>query len=205
MLVRSVLGAWLLLLLLAGLASAQQYDLLIKNGRVVDPGNEINAVMDVAVSGDKIAKVAEDIPSEQAKKTIDAAGLYVTPGLVDLHAHVFGYSGSLWPDDTHLLTGTTTIVDCGGAGWRTFETFKETVIDRSKTRVLAFINVVGAGMVGTESDIDDMDHEKLAAKIQQYPGLIVGIKCAHYGRPRLLQPRTSGQGGQHCRRTDDRR
>ena len=181
-LVRSVLGAGLLLLLFAGLAPAQQYDLLIKNGRVIDPGNEINAVMDVAVSGDKIAKVAEDIPSEQAKKTIDAAGLYVTPGLVDLHAHVFGYSGSLWPDDTHLLTGTTTIVDCGGAGWRTFETLKETVIDRSKTRVLAFINVVGAGMVGTESDIDDMDHEKLAAKIQQYPGLIVGIKCAHYGR-----------------------
>ncbi len=181
-LVRSVLGAGLLLILLAGLASAQQYDLLIKNGRVIDPGNEIDAVMDVAVSGDKIARVAEDIPSAQARKTIDATGLYVTPGLVDLHAHVFGYSGSLWPDDTHLLTGTTTIVDCGGAGWRTFETLKETVIDRSKTRVLAFINVVGAGMVGTESDIDDMDHEKLAAKIQQYPGLIVGIKCAHYGR-----------------------
>ena len=181
-LVRSVLVAGLLLILLAGLASAQQYDLLIKNGRVIDPGNEIDAVMDVAVSGDKIARVAEDIPSAQARKTIDATGLYVTPGLVDLHAHVFGYSGSLWPDDTHLLTGTTTIVDCGGAGWRTFETLKETVIDRSKTRVLAFINVVGAGMVGTESDIDDMDHEKLAAKIQQYPGLIVGIKCAHYGR-----------------------
>ncbi len=50
------------------------------------------------------------------------------PGLIDLHAHVFGYSGSLWPDDTHLLTGTT-VVDCGGSGWRTFETFKETVID----------------------------------------------------------------------------
>lgn len=181
-LVGNVLGAGLLLILLAGLASAQQYDLLIKNGRVIDPGNEIDAVMDVAVSGDKIARVAEDIPSAQARKTIDATGLYVTPGLVDLHAHVFGYSGSLWPDDTHLLTGTTTIVDCGGAGWRTFETLKETVIDRSKTRVLAFINVVGAGMVGTESDIDDMDHEKLAAKIQQYPGLIVGIKCAHYGR-----------------------
>lgn len=138
--------------------------------------------MDVAVSGDKIARVAEDIPSDQAKKTIDASGLYVTPGLIDLHAHVFGYSGWLWPDDTQLLTGTTTVVDCGGAGWRTFETFKETVVDRSKTRVLSFINVVGAGMVGTESDVDDMDHEKLAAKIKQYPGLIVGIKCAHYGR-----------------------
>ena len=163
-------------------APAQPYDLLIKNGHVIDAGNEINGVMHVAVSGTKIAKVAADIPSEQAKKTIDATGLYVTPGLIDLHAHVFGYGGSLWPDDTQLLTGTTTVVDCGGSGWRTFETFKETVIDRSKTRVLAFINVVGAGMVGTESDIDDMDVEKLAAKIKQYPGLIVGIKCAHYGR-----------------------
>ena len=176
------LQAAIALLLLGGPASAQRYDLLIKGGHVVDPGNEIDSVMDVAVSGDKIARVAEDIPSDQAKKTIDATGLYVTPGLIDLHAHVFGYSGWLWPDDTQLLTGTTTVVDCGGAGWRTFETFKETVVDRSKTRVLSFINIVGAGMVGTESDIDDMDHEKLAAKIKQYPGLIVGIKCAHYGR-----------------------
>ena len=168
--------------LLAPCAAAQQYDLLIKNGHVMDRANEIDTVMDIAVSGETIAKVARDIPEDQAKKTIDAGELYVTPGLIDIHAHVFGYGGSLWPDDTHMLTGTTTVVDCGGSGWRTFETFKETVIDRSKTRVLAFINVVGAGMVGTESDIDDMDAEKLAAKIKQYPGLIVGIKCAHYGR-----------------------
>ena len=171
-----------LLLAILPRAGAQSYDLLIQGGHVIDPGNKINAVMDVAVRGNKIAKVAKDIPASQAKKTIDATGLYVTPGLVDLHAHVFGYSGSLWPDDTHLLTGTTTVVDCGGSGWRTFETFKETVIDRTKTRVLAFLNIVGAGMVGTESDIDDMDPVKLAEKIKQYPGLIVGIKCAHYGR-----------------------
>ena len=138
----SGLKCLLMVLLLSGSAWAQQYDLLIKNGHVIDPGNEIDAVMDVAVKGQTIAAVAQDIPSDQAKKTIDATGLYVTPGLIDLHAHVFGYSGTLWPDDTQLLTGTTTVVDCGGSGWRTFETFKETVIDRSKTRVLAFINVV---------------------------------------------------------------
>ncbi|MDA1315189.1 MAG: amidohydrolase/deacetylase family metallohydrolase [Acidobacteria bacterium] len=177
-----VCGIVLLAMLAGASAFAQQYDLLIKNGHVIDPGNEIDAVLDVAIKGDSIAAVAKDIPSDQAKKTIDATGLYVTPGLIDLHAHVFGYSGWLWPDDTQLLTGTTTVVDCGGSGWRTFETFKETVIDRSKTRVLAFINVVGAGMVGTESDIDDMDAEKLAAKIKQFPEIIVGIKCAHYGR-----------------------
>ena len=166
-----------------GALFAQPYDLLIKGGHVIDPANEIDAVMDVAVSGDTIAAVAENIPSDQAKKTIDAKGLYVTPGLIDIHAHVYGYEGWLWPDDTQLVTGTTTVVDCGGAGWRTFEDFKATVIDRSKTRVLSFLNVVGAGMVGTESDIEDMDAEKLAAKIKEYPELIVGIKCAHYGRP----------------------
>jgi dihydroorotase len=163
-------------------ALGQTYDILLKGGHVIDPANEIDAVMDVAISGDKIARVAASIPGDQAKRTINAAGYIVTPGLIDLHAHVFGYGGSLWPDDTQLTTGATTVVDCGGSGWRTFDTFKETVIDRTRTRVFSFINIVGKGMVGSaaENDVDDMSPEKTAAKMAEYPDLIVGIKTAHF-------------------------
>lgn len=173
----------LVLLLAAALPlAAQQYDLLIRGGRVIDPANEIDGVMDIAVQGQTIARVARDIPAAQAKKVVDATGAIVTPGLIDLHAHVFGYSGSIFPDDTALFAGTTTVVDCGGAGWRTFDEFKETLIDRVQTRVLSFINIVGHGMIGEpyESDVADMDPEKTAAKMAQHPDVIVGIKTAHF-------------------------
>src|SRR5687767_8980430 len=67
---------------------AQQYDILIKNGHVIDPKNHIDAKKDVAVANGKIAKVADDIASSESKKTIDATGLYVVPGLIDIHTHV---------------------------------------------------------------------------------------------------------------------
>ena len=177
-----------LALLFVSTALAQPFDILLKGGHVIDPANEIDRVMDVAVKGGTIARVAEDIPAEQAKKTIDVSGYYVTPGLVDIHTHVFGYQGWIWPDDTHLTEGVTTIADCGGAGWRTFDEFKETVIDRAKTRVFAFINIVGKGMVGgrAENDVTDMDADKTAEKIEQYPDVIVGIKTAHFARKGYL-------------------
>ncbi|MDA1315187.1 MAG: amidohydrolase/deacetylase family metallohydrolase [Acidobacteria bacterium] len=178
------LAALLIGVLVTVPALAQTYDILLKGGRVIDPANQIDAVMDVAINGDKIARVAASIPGDQAKRTIDVAGYVVTPGLIDLHAHVFGYPGALWPDDTQLTTGATTVVDCGGSGWRTFDTFKETVIDRTRTRVFSFINVVGKGMVGSdaENDVSDMDPEKTAAKMAEYPDLTVGIKTAHFAR-----------------------
>ena len=130
----------------------------------------------------KIARVANDIPATEAKKAIDAKGLIVTPGLIDLHAHVFGYSGSILPDDSALYAGTTTVVDAGGAGWMTFDEFKKTIIDHAQTRVLSLINIVGHGMVSKwESNTDDMDPVKTAAKMAEYPDLIVGIKTAHFG------------------------
>ena len=175
----SVLGA-------ADAASAQTYDLLLKGAHVVDPANEIDGVRDVAVKGNRIAKVAANLDPADATKTVDLAGLYVTPGLVDLHAHPYlCNSGSLFPDDTWLTTGTTTIVACGDAGWRNFDDFKKTIIDRSSTRVLAFINIVGRGIAGgkAEHDLSDMEPEKTAAKINEYPDLIVGIKTAHYSNP----------------------
>src|SRR5450631_4710933 len=97
---------------------AQPYDIVLRGGRVIDPANRIDAQMDVAVTGGRIVSVREDIPAGQAGRVLDVSGLYVVPGLVDLHAHVFGYEGSLQPDETALPAGTTTIVDAGGSGWR---------------------------------------------------------------------------------------
>jgi len=170
--------------LTAGLAWSQPlYDLLLKQGHVIDPANGIDKVMDIAVANGKIARVAANIPASEARKVIYAQGLYVTPGLIDLHAHVFGYSGSIFPDDSALPAGTTTIVDAGGAGWRTFDEMLDRVIRPAKTRVLSLINIVGHGMIGQafEDNVADMDSEKTAAKIIERRGHIVGIKTAHFG------------------------
>ena len=176
-------------------AQNQEFDLLIRNGHVIDPKNGINAVMDVAVSGSKIALVASNIASTRARQVVDATGLYVGPGLIDIHAHVFwghdeesqysdGYS-AVQPDSHSFRAGQTTLVDVGGAGWRSFPKFKEQVIDRSQTRVLSFLNIVGSGMRGgpVEQDLSDMDAKLTAMRIRQHPGLIVGVKVAHYNGP----------------------
>src|ERR1051326_2795424 len=175
----------LICLLAVMAASAQQYDLLLKGGHVIDPGNGIDARMDVAVAGNRIAAVRAGIPEAQARKVVDVSAFYIVPGLVDLHAHVFGYSGALVADDTALPAGTTTIVDAGGSGWKTFDKFRSTVIAHSKTRVLALLNIVGAGMVGEpyESNTEDMDPVKTAETIVHNREVIVGIKTAHYAKP----------------------
>jgi len=173
--------------LLCSLASAlaQQYDIVLRGGRVFDPASGLDARRDVAVANGRIAAIQADIPASQARKVVDASGLYVVPGLVDLHAHVFGYEGSLVPDETALPAGTTTIVDAGGSGWRTFDEFHRTVIAQSKTRVLALINIVGKGMVGEpyESDVADMDPARTSETILRNKDVIVGIKTAHFARP----------------------
>ena len=165
--------------------SGQQYNVLLKNGHVIDPANQVDGIRDIGITGDRISRVATAIPASESRKTIDLSGLYVTPGLVDLHAHAFGNAGALFPDDTALTTGTTTIVDAGGSGWRTFDEYKKHVIDIAKTRILVFINIVGAGMKGAEAEdnVNDMNPVATAAKIKQYRGIIVGIKTAHFGRP----------------------
>jgi len=180
------LTAFLVAILLPGVSPAQtRYDLVIKQGHVIDPANRIDAVMDVAVAGGKIARVDANIPASEARRVIEAKGFYITPGLIDLHAHVFGYDGSILPDETALPAGTTTVVDAGGAGWRTFDQMLERVIKPSKTRVLALINIVGHGMIGAkyESDVNDMDPDKTAAVILKHREHIVGIKTAHFGGP----------------------
>ena len=170
---------------------AQQYDLLIKNGRVIDPKNKIDAKMDVAITEGKISKVAKDISAMQSKKVVDATGLLVTPGFIDIHTHVFVGSKpdifadgiySVSADDFSFKSGVTTVVDAGTSGWRNFPTFKSNVIDKSQTRILAFINIAGAGMIGNpdQEDVNDMSAQMTALTIQKYPDIIVGVKIGHY-------------------------
>ena len=176
-------------------AQNPQFDLLIKNGHVIDARNGVDAVTDIAVAGGKIARVAANIDPSLARRVADASGLYVVPGLIDIHAHVFfgtdkdaylSNGDSAVPPDNHSFrNGQTTLVDVGGAGWRNFQQFKDQVIDRARTRVLSFLNIVGSGMRGdpVEQNLLDMDAKLTAMRIRQHPGVIVGIKVAHYGGP----------------------
>jgi dihydroorotase len=173
-------------------AQTPRYTLLIKGGHVIDARHGIDGVRDVAIADGRIAAVAADIPASEAERVVDAAGLYVTPGLIDIHAHVFwgtdphaqygGGPSSVPPDSHSFRSGQTTLVDVGGAGWRTFPTFKEQVIDRSRTRVLAFLNIVGSGMRGgpVEQDLGDMDAKLTAQRARQFRDHVVGVKVAHY-------------------------
>ena len=175
-------------------AAAPKYDLLLRGGHVIDARNKISAVRDVAIAGGKIAAVEAKINPADALKTVDVKGLYVTPGLVDIHTHTYAGTGergsyagdnSLYPDGFTLRVGVTTVADAGCAGWRNFEDFKQRVIDRSKTRILAFLNIVGNGMRGAkyEQDLADMEAKPTADMALRFPGVIVGIKTAHYSGP----------------------
>jgi dihydroorotase len=170
---------------------AQEFTILIKGGHVIDPKNNINQLMDVAILEDKVVQVAQNIDSKRAAQVIDAKGMYVTPGIIDIHSHNFfgtepdHYLGNgleaLPPDGFTFRSGVTTVVDVGGAGWKTFSTFKRQTIDHAKTRVLSFLNIVGEGMRGGpyEQNLSDMDSKMTAMVVKQHKE-IVGIKVAHY-------------------------
>lgn len=161
------------------------YDLLLKNGHTIDPLNNIDGKMDVAIADGKIAAVAADINPALAKKTIDVSGKYVTPGIIDIHVHVYHTREpeglSIMADSHSFKSGVTTMVDTGTAGAKHFLHFKRTVIDRAKTRIFAYINICDLGMIGPfEQDITTMDPELAASVVLAYPDVCVGIKTAHY-------------------------
>ena len=173
-------------------ANAQSYSIVIKGGLVIDPKNGINEVMDIAIQDGKIASVAKNINATGAAQVINAKGLIVAPGLIDIHGHVFAGTqpdrdlsdgnSALMPDGYTFRVGVTTIVDCGGAGWKNFPVFKKNVIDVSQTRVLSFLNIVGEGMRGGayEQDARDMDAKMAAYVAKQNKKDIVGFKVAHF-------------------------
>jgi len=157
------------------------YDVLIKNGTLIDPANKINSKMDIAISGTKIAKVTKTIDESTSKLTIDAKSLVICPGLIDIHAHSFGYWESIFPDEMCLPFGTTTMLDAGGPGWKTFDIMKDNVIRKSKTRVFSLLNIVGSGMImDGEQNVSDMDSDATAQKIKERKDMLVGVKVAHF-------------------------
>jgi dihydroorotase len=173
-------------------ALSQPYAIVIKGGYVVDPKNNIHEVMDIAVADGKIISIAKKIDTTGARQVVNAKGMYVTPGLIDMHTHVFignepdhSYGNgpsSIPPDGFTFRNGITTVVDAGCAGWRNFAVFKRQVIDISETRVLSFLNIVGEGMRGGayEQDTRDMDGKMTSLVARQYRNYIAGIKVAHY-------------------------
>jgi len=179
-------------LLLPGLVSAQTYNIVIKGGHVIDPKNNINEPMDIAVKDGKIALIAKNIDAKEGIQVVDAKGMYVTPGLIDIHVHVYNGTNMdqeymngpnpVPPDGFTFRVGVTTVVDAGCAGWRTFPAFKRQTIDASQTRVLAFLNIVGEGMRGGpfEQNQKDMDPKLAADFAKKNSNVIVGIKLAHY-------------------------
>jgi dihydroorotase len=189
------------------------YSIVIKGGHVIDPKNNIDEIMDIAIAGgagapgagggggrgagggNKIALVAKNIDPRLARQVIDAKGLYVTPGLIDIHSHNFwgtnlGFQygdgpSSLPPDGFTFRSGVTTIVDAGSPGWKSFPKYRLQTIQRSQTRVLVWLNIVGGGMRGEgryESDTTDMNADSTARVALENKDVIVGIKVAHYTR-----------------------
>lgn len=170
------------------------FDLLLVGGHVIDPANGIDGPRDVAIRNGQIAAVDTTIEPTNARRTIDATGLYVTPGLVDIHVHLYATAGnegawggdnSVLPDGFSFRAGTTTMVDTGSAGWRNLADFRERVLDRFTTRKYALVNIVGLGMttMTTEQNIYDMDAAACAAVAREHEDVVVGLKTAHYWLP----------------------
>jgi dihydroorotase len=173
---------------------AQPFELILKGGHVIDPRNNIDGVRDVAVANGRIAAVATNLTPTPGTQVIDARGMFVTPGLIDLHVHLFATTGvkgawagdnSVLPDGFSFRTGVTTMVDAGSSGWRNFETFRHTVIDRAQTRVLAMINIAGLGMMtnAAEQVAAEFQPAEVVALARKHKDVVVGVKTAHYELP----------------------
>ncbi|HEY1010182.1 MAG: amidohydrolase/deacetylase family metallohydrolase [Daejeonella sp.] len=187
----SVMLLWCSGLFAQQAGTVKPYNIVIKGGHIIDPKNNVDAVMDIAIKDGKIALIAKSIDGTQGTQVVNAKGMYVTPGLIDLHVHFFwGHDGSSYMNAPSSLpadgftfpAGVTTVVDAGSPGWKNFELYKKQTIDRSQTRVLAMLNIVGQGMAGGqyESNIDEMEPQKTADMAKKYPEHVVGVKLAHF-------------------------
>jgi len=182
---------------------------ILKGGHVMDPSSGLDGVADVAFKDGKIVAVGKDLAGQGARQTIDCAGLLVTPGLVDIHTHLFASAGvpeawagdfSVYPDGFSFRSGTTTVVDAGSAGRLAFGQFRSTVIERSKTRVLSFLNIAAHGMTSDalEQESSAFDPVKTAEVARSHADVVVGIKSAHYWKPDWLSVDSAMQAAERC-------
>jgi dihydroorotase len=167
-------------------AATARFDVIVQGGHVVDPSQNLSAVRDVAITGGKVARIAEAIPAAEARQAIDARGMLVTPGLIDLHVHVYDGVAPLGiPADPNCIAkGVTTVVDAGSAGAHTFPGLRKYVINVVDTRVFALLNisVVGQSTLSPDNPWGELidlrlANPKLAIKtIEQNRDVILGIK-----------------------------
>ena len=131
------------------------FDLLVRGGRLIDPHSNTDAPLDVAIAGGRVAAIDRDIPPDRARQVVDAKGGIVTPGLIDIHTHVYWGGTSLGVDADAIAprSGTTTFVDAGSAGAGNFLGFRRHVIERSRARILAYMNISFAGIFGFDKDL----------------------------------------------------
>ncbi len=161
-------------------------DLILKGGRVIDPSQKLDAVCDVAFAGGKVAKVGPDLKAGPSTEVRSAAGFIVTPGLIDLHTHVYWGGTSLGVDAEELcrISGVTTSVDTGSAGPGNFAGFRKHVIERSSVRILAYLHVSHAGvyafskrvMVGESEEMRNLNPIDAAEVADANRDVVVGIK-----------------------------
>ena len=174
-----------------GAAPRASYDLLIAGGRVVDPGQNLSAVRDVAILHGRVARIAENIPHTQARSVFDATDKIVTPGLIDLHSHVYEHGTPLGvnSDRVGIEAGVTTIVDCGTAGAAMFPGFRKFVIEGARTRIYALLNISTAGCCTDEIYLDPrlINIDAARAVIAEHRDLILGLKVRVRGRHEDLE------------------
>ncbi len=173
------------------------YDLVIKGGRVLDPETDTDALLDIAISGSRIVEIKAGIDDSDARRVIEATDKVVTPGLIDLHAHIAGNLRKsvkedlmLLPDAAGVHAGCTTVVDGGSIGAYNVAGFIKFIAPHAKTRVLAFLNVGKLGVISNPEvrDSTDLDHDASVAAINGCRDLIRGVKF------RLVSPGVSRLG-----------
>ncbi|QJR15408.1 amidohydrolase family protein [Usitatibacter palustris] len=177
-------GAWLALpsAVRAAMGPNDKFDLVIKGGEVLDPSQNLRAVRDVGIRNGIVEAVDADIPVARALRVIQAGGRLVTPGLVDLHAHVFPYGSAIGipADELVPFQGSATAVSAGDAGANNFAAFRRYIVGSTRTRLYAFVHIANIGLAGFPVpelyNIDYARAEDAARTVAENADLVIGIK-----------------------------